>query len=115
MIIVTYSGIDELLAKFKAAPPLAELWMKQQEEIAGTKMLQYAKNNAPVDTGFLRDSIELEQDDEGVTVYTDAPYAEYLEYGTSEMHPQPFMFPALIEPIRTLPAAFLSFIRKVFW
>src|SRR5262245_30818953 len=55
-----------------------------------------AKSLAPARTGFLRDSIHAEEMEEpGKTlvapVVADAPYAVYVEFGTSRMAAQPFL------------------------
>lgn len=57
--------------------------------------------NAPVDTGFLRNSIESTFIGSGAAksmtgmVGVGANYAVYLEFGTSKMPAQPFFFPAV--------------------
>ena len=57
-----------------------------------------AKNLAPVDTGNLRSSIKRDKvDDKRAAVDANndgsAPYAAFVEYGTSRMGAQPFMRP----------------------
>lgn len=60
-----------------------------------------AKINAPVDTGFLRSSIESTTSGSGAhgsmtgLVGVGASYAIYVELGTSRMGAQPFFFPAV--------------------
>lgn len=59
-----------------------------------------AKTLAPVDTGFLKNSIHTVIQTNNFRVYSaeviaDANYASYVEYGTSRMAPQPYMQPAL--------------------
>ena len=49
----------------------------------------------PVDTGELISSIDGFNDGEGVEVYADADYAQYVEYGTSKMEAQPYFRPAI--------------------
>ena len=49
----------------------------------------------PVDTGELISSIDGFTDGEGVEVYADADYAQYVEYGTSKMEEQPYFRPAI--------------------
>lgn len=61
---------------------------------------RYAKQNAPVRTGFLRSSIHTVIETNSFRVYAasviaGAEYASYVEYGTSRMAPQPYMQPAL--------------------
>lgn len=59
-----------------------------------------AKAIAPVDTGNLRNSIKtsdlrtVSQSAPSAEVRASAIYAQYLEFGTSRMAPQPFMGPA---------------------
>lgn len=68
-----------------------------------TKVVQTARQLAPVDTGRLRDSIGLEGGGgearasslASVSVVARAPYAGFVEFGTSRMGPQPFMRPAV--------------------
>ena len=42
-------------------------------------------------TGFLADSFETRDSEDGVEVYSTADYARYLEDGTSKMDERPFM------------------------
>ena len=59
-----------------------------------------AKINAPVDTGFLRSSISTDYTGDGRTrsmtaeIGPTASYALYVEFGTSRMRAQPYLFPA---------------------
>lgn len=66
---------------------------------------RFAKADAAVDTGFMRNSIttEIETNNSrvyGATVTAGADYSAFVEFGTSRMAPQPFMGPALarVEP-----------------
>lgn len=54
-----------------------------------------AQDRAPVRTGALRDSIHREGAGSESRVIAGAPYAVYVEYGTSRMGAQPFFWPAL--------------------
>jgi HK97 gp10 family phage protein len=55
-----------------------------------------ARALAPVRTGRLRASIAVEVSGTGaVSVIADAPYAVYVELGTSRQSPQPFLRPAV--------------------
>jgi HK97 gp10 family phage protein len=53
-----------------------------------------AKANAPVDEGTLRDSIELYGGEDWRIIRATARHSVFVEYGTSKMAPQPFMWPA---------------------
>lgn len=54
-----------------------------------------AKYNAPVDTGFLMNSISAEVDGLEAEFGPTASYGIYVEHGTSRMAGQPYMGPAL--------------------
>jgi HK97 gp10 family phage protein len=60
-----------------------------------------AEERCPVDTGLLKSSIFAQVDAPGasarrtLTVGADAPYAAYVELGTSRMAAQPFIRPAV--------------------
>lgn len=57
-----------------------------------------AQRLAPVDTGRLRANIHAERTGEGtVRVTADAPYAGYVELGTSKQSAHPFLRPALYQ------------------
>lgn len=57
------------------------------------------KENAPVDTGHLRGSIEYRVESSGDKIIghvgTNVPYAVHVEYGTQHMAAQPFIRPAV--------------------
>lgn len=57
-----------------------------------------ARRLAPIDTGTLRASIHVEKSRRGERdVVASAPYAGYVEVGTSRSRAQPFLRPALYQ------------------
>ena len=54
-----------------------------------------AKKNCPVLTGRLRGDITHEVKNKIGKVGTNVDYAPHVEYGTSKMQPQPYLYPAL--------------------
>lgn len=62
----------------------------------GAGLQAQAQRNAPVDTGTLKRSIQLEIKDGGLTAEAEAKaeYAPYVEWGTRYMDAQPYMKPA---------------------
>lgn len=56
----------------------------------------YAKENCPVDTGRLRNSIthEVEMGDKSAIIGTNVEYAAFVELGTSKMKARPYLRPA---------------------
>lgn len=87
---------------------------------AGARIVEtYAKINAPVDTGFLRSSITVDEVTPMQAIiapHTD--YAEHVEFGTVRMAAQPYMRPALdehegeiVQAVRDTVAAFVESVR----
>ncbi len=98
--------IDRLL---QTLPP--EMFDRVQHVLmnGAIRVAERARELVPVRTGHLLASIradlgDAEDSSEGafspVTVVADAPYASYVEFGTSRMEAEPFMQPAVeeIEP-----------------
>lgn len=67
------------------------------EVLAAGKILRdEAKRRAPVRTGFLRSKITAKKAGRnGADVISAAPYAAYVEFGTSKMAPRSHMRPAI--------------------
>ena len=65
--------------------------------IDGAEVIERAsKENAPVDTGELRDSHGIEViSEEEVDIVVKAMHAMFIEYGTGMMRAQPFLRPAI--------------------
>jgi HK97 gp10 family phage protein len=57
--------------------------------------LRHATEIVPVDTGFLRDSGQLDREDDSPMFGFAADYAEPVEFGTSKMAAQPYVRPAV--------------------
>lgn len=63
---------------------------------AGKILRDEAKRRAPVRTGFLRSKITAKKAGRnGADVISAAPYAAYVEFGTSKMAPRSHMRPAI--------------------
>ena len=70
-------------------------------------IVQKAQALAPVDTGRLRSSVEgavvkMSNDLISAQVQATAEYANYIEFGTSNMRAQPFLTPAIEEGLKIL-------------
>lgn len=73
---------------------------KRALEICGGKAETYAKDECPVDTGWLRDHISHKADDKVMQVGTNVEYAPYVELGHHTVKgrfikPNPFIGRAL--------------------
>ncbi len=104
-IEVTIENQGEVLTYFEGLPE--ELFRRLQAifQAAAFDVAQLTRENAPVRTGRLRDSVRVEDgsdigEDEAfgpIQVVASAPYSSFVEYGTSRMNPEPFMQPAVDE------------------
>jgi HK97 gp10 family phage protein len=65
----------------------------------------------PVDSGELRDSISVDADGSEARITADAPYAAFVEHGTSDTPAQPFAGPAAEAARRRFP---LRMAAKIF-
>lgn len=79
----------------------------QNALLAGAYIIEgYAKIGVPVDTGFLRGSIQSARGPENsAIVAVAAEYGAYVEYGTSRMGAQPYMRPAVDQHIPEITEA----------
>ena len=87
---------------------------------AGARIVEtHAKVYAPVDTGTLQGSIEVENPvtPELAKISPATDYAEHVEFGTSRMAAQPYMRPALdqheAEIIGAVEATIAAFVDSV--
>lgn len=91
-------GFDSLLRQRGPVGAALKRWARAVQSAA--------QRYAPVDTGTLRDSINIEygknEDDIWADIGTDVFYAGYQELGTSRNPPHPFLRPALVEAMAEL-------------
>jgi len=57
--------------------------LEQWKEEGSLETMEYMRGIAPFKTGFLRESITRRTTPKGFTVYPTAPYAKYVDKGTS--------------------------------
>ena len=58
-----------------------------------------AKRLCPVDTGRLRNSINIDIQGTKIIISANTNYAQYVEFGTYKQHPQPYIRPALYKAL----------------
>lgn len=76
---------------------------------AGKILRDDAKRRAPVRTGYLRSNITAAKAGRNAAdVISAAPYAAYVEYGTSKMAPRSHMRPAIEATIDDMAAAIIE-------
>ena len=81
-------GLDELLANLSGLGGNIKQSSKKALERGAKKIQRNAKYLAPVDTGYLRNSIKTKseetQDGAKAQIYTNAEQAPYVEFGTGQ-------------------------------
>lgn len=91
-IIVT--GDEVLTGKLRGIVKNVERTQIMRLNKAIDPAYQMALRLVPVRTGYLRSSIRAEVDANEARLVAEAPYAGYVEYGTSKMAARPYMRPA---------------------
>lgn len=73
-----------------------------------------AKQNCPIDTGFLRASIDHRLDAGSLsgTVYTNTEYAAPVEFGSIHGPAQPYMYPALQSNVANISNDIMASVRE---
>jgi HK97 gp10 family phage protein len=81
-----FSDVTEFAARLVVSGDIEDEW----QDTWKPKLVEEIRSRAPVRTGTLKASIRETED--GVIV--GAPYGAYVEYGTSDTAPQPFVTPS---------------------
>lgn len=107
---VKLSGAKELKAVLEKRSKVKQL-AATVVKFHGSQLQQNAQKRAPVDTGNLKRSIQLEIKDGGLMaeVAATADYSAYVEYGTRFMHAQPYVRPSFQQQ----EGKFLKDLKKV--
>lgn len=95
-LTIKFDGANELIARFKSQPTAIKQEASNIIRNTALRVEKQAADNAPVDTGYLKQHIQATTTGElSAQVVSSANYSIYLEKGTRRMAPQPFMQPAL--------------------
>ena len=89
---IQIQGIDEVVRDFELIGEKGEAFAKKVIQQAGADCQKRAKQFCPVDTGNLKRSIVWGLADPFTAlVVAGMEYAAYVEFGTRNMRPQPYM------------------------
>jgi HK97 gp10 family phage protein len=91
---VDSSQVYRLAGDLAAAPAKATVGSVRAVSHSAQRVQRDARRFAPVRTGALRDGIEVTDDGLSSSVVSTVRYADYVEFGTSDTAPQPYMRPA---------------------
>lgn len=91
MADIKFNGIDDLRKQLKKNMNMDDV--KKVVKANGADLQQRAMRDAPVDTGALKRSIQLDIRDGGMSAHVNPTmaYSAYLEYGTRFMSARPFL------------------------
>lgn len=88
------SEVDRLIVDLGKAPATVTRKASQAIAKAAHDIEHDAKLLAPVDTGFLKNSISSTVEELSAEIGPTAEYGGYVEEGTSRQSPQPYLRPA---------------------
>ena len=135
MIEIKINGLDEIISKYRQLNSNVDNILQNAMLKAGQQIQASAKLLCPVDTGELRNSINVIKLENGVSVGTNCEYAIYQEFGTgskgnpavphttkqkwtyysggrfyttSGNYPQPFLQPAFLENRDNIKAVIIA-------
>jgi HK97 gp10 family phage protein len=101
-LVTVYNGIPKAITEVKVGAELAEMAAKEA-------ISERAKQEVPVLTGALQDTIEIT--DEGVVAGEGLDYGAYVHFGTSRMAGTPFLSMAMPSGQRAMQAVLRSLLR----
>lgn len=105
LVTIDASEVHDLASDLRSAGPYVE----ERAPLAVSKTCHDIEATAhvlvPVDTGFLDSTIGTEVNGMSGDVFATAEYSDFVERGTSEMSPQPYLGPAFDQHEPTLETA----------
>lgn len=100
------SQVEALADDLGAAPVKVEKVSSAKMTEIAAQLRDDAKAAAPVDTGDLRDSIEVQGGRDYRIVRATARHAFFVEFGTSDTPPQPYLWPQVPRAAEAMTEAF---------
>lgn len=93
---IKWTGLNKLFSEFNAAPKASLEATKSAMKSTLSKAQEVSKRNARVDTGYMRNNIDIDYIKASGSTVTGryvarADYSSYNEYGTYKMSAQPFI------------------------
>ena len=93
---IKWNGLKELLSEFNAMPKASLEATRSAMKSTLSKAQEVSKRNARVDTGYMRNNIDIDYIKASGSTVTGryvarADYSSYNEYGTYKMSAKPFI------------------------
>ena len=111
-VSIRIEGLEKLQNDFNKMRSSSDGIMTKEIHGAATRIAKRANREVPVDTGRLLRSISVEKWTRAAAIHVKAPYAGYVEKGTSRMKAQPYFFKQIDPEIRKLIANIKKLIGK---
>jgi HK97 gp10 family phage protein len=93
--------------------------IEQDTDLMMQVIVDVAKELVPVDTGALKESIRFEGSfpsyrvvADAQNMYSDAFYGQFVEFGTSKMKAQPFIWPAINTTLREFKSILAQHVKE---
>lgn len=100
------SEVTRLAADLAAAPAKVTRVSSQKMTEIAAELRDAARASAPVDTGELRASIQVQGGQDYRIVRATARHAFFVEFGTGDTAPQPFLWPHVGRTAEQMSEAF---------
>lgn len=95
--------------------PVAHAATRAIIRVGGENAYTNAKAMAAVDTGYMRSTVFVRYDPDGLgfELGATASYAPHVEFGTAHMPPQPFIAPAFEQSVQISEFAINAMLRRL--
>lgn len=88
-------GLDDFTSRLEQAADALAQGITDALNSAADAFVNDAQASAPVDTGYLRDHIQITiSSDTEIVIESEAGYSGFVEFGTFKMSAQPYFFQA---------------------
>jgi HK97 gp10 family phage protein len=100
-----FSQVEALAADIEDAPVSVVRLTPVAVRAIANDFAAAARTAAPVDEGELVASIHVISNDDASTIVADSDHAFFVEFGTNDTPPQPYMWPQIPQALTAMYAA----------
>lgn len=115
MNAISQPDLHRLALSLASLGPVAHAMVRSIIRIGGEATYTNAKAASPVLTGYLRSTVFVEYDDDGLgfSAGATADYFEFVEEGTATRPPQPFVRPAFEQAVQISEFAINTMLNRL--
>lgn len=114
-IPIKVNGLPEALSKLRKYQSRKKKQIKDELKIGAFKVEALAKDRVPVDTGYLKSKITVDDGDIAILIVrvgTNVKYAPYVEFGTKFMGARPYLYPSFFSQENEIVKAIGRVLKK---